>query len=87
MTSCLHTRLRDQTPCSSLSKKCFREFRLILTFENGFEEKKGALRKEIVRLVQLFKENGSPSMNHFAFEFLIKKIKEKIQWSFDSKDY
>ncbi|RHN65864.1 hypothetical protein MtrunA17_Chr3g0084571 [Medicago truncatula] len=23
LTSCLHTHLRDQTPCSSLSKKAF----------------------------------------------------------------
>jgi len=32
LTSCLHTLLRDQTPCSSLSKKGFCEFRLILVF-------------------------------------------------------
>jgi len=44
LTSCLHTILRDQTPCSSLSKKVFCEFRLILIFENGFEEKKEAVK-------------------------------------------
>jgi len=39
LASCLHTLLRDQTPCSSLSKKIC-EFLLILIFENCFEEEK-----------------------------------------------
>ena len=59
LTSCLHTLLRDQTPCSSLSKR-FCEFRLILILENGFEEKRERpqrLEKEKrVRLVQLLKK-------------------------------
>jgi len=44
LTSCLHTLLRDQTPYNSLSKNVFCEFRLILIFENGLQEKKEAVK-------------------------------------------
>ena len=80
MTSCLHTLLRDQTPCSSLSKR-FCEFILILILENGFKEKRERpqrLEKEKKKgeVGPIIKEN-SLSRNYFVFGYLIKKIKEK----------
>ena len=35
LTSCLHTLLRDQTPCSSLPKKMFLFLLVDFKFENG----------------------------------------------------
>jgi len=59
LTSCLHTLLRDQTPCSSLPKR-FLWVSLFLIFENDFEEEKRGLRgmrlKKKVRLFQLLKK-------------------------------
>ena len=43
LTSRLHTLLRDQTPCSSLSKKTV-SFGLILVLEKGFEEEEEAVK-------------------------------------------
>jgi len=43
LASYLHTLLRDQTPCSSLSKKTV-SFGLILVLEKGFEEEEEAVK-------------------------------------------
>ena len=41
LTSCLHTLLRDQTPCSSLPKNVFFLFLLVdFNFENGILKNK-----------------------------------------------
>jgi len=40
LTSCLHTLLKDQTPCSSLSKNVFCEFRLILILKMILKKRK-----------------------------------------------
>ena len=56
LVSCLHTLLRDQTPCSSLPKR-FLWVSSFFNFENSFEEEmrglKGTRLEKQVRLVQL----------------------------------
>jgi len=55
LVSCLHTLLRDQTPCSSLPENNFCGL-VCFSFENNFEEEKRGLkgmRLERVRLFQL----------------------------------
>ena len=57
-TSCLHTLLRDQTPCGSFLEKIF-VGQFVFNFENGFEEEKRGLkgmRLKKVRLFQLLKK-------------------------------
>ena len=78
LASCLHTLLRDQTPCSSLSKKLC-EFWFILVFfflEKGIEEEEEAVKAWENKTVRLVNYLQKAFVWIIFIWILIKKRKE-----------